>query len=155
MLKIRFQRTGRRNDPAFRIVVAEHTASPRAGRNVAVVGSHHPKTKQTSIDAEAVQHWLSHGAKASGTVHNLLVSQGIIKGEKVNVLPKKTPIVKEEVEEEQDPSDATESESSEADEGAADTSSEEASTPAAEEEKTEEAAPEDDQPSEEAEKTAS
>lgn len=152
MLKIRFQRTGRRNDPAFRIVVAEHTASPRAGRNVAVVGSHHPKTKQTSIDAEAVQHWISHGAQPSGTVHNLLVSKGIIKGDKVNVLPKKTPIVKEKEEVEEAPAaDTAEPESAEA-------PSEEESAPAAEEEsdeKKEEAAPEEAEAPEDAEKTAS
>jgi len=95
MLKIRFQRTGRKNDPAFRIVVTEHTASPKAGTNAAVVGSYHPKTKATSIDADAVKSWLQKGAKASGTVHNLLVSKGVIEGKKVNVLKKKTPIVKE------------------------------------------------------------
>jgi len=94
-LKIRFQRTGRKNDPSFRIVVTEHTSAPQAGSNVAVVGTHHPKTKQTSIDAEAVKLWLSRGAKASGTLHNLLISKGIIDGKKVNVLGKKTPIIKE------------------------------------------------------------
>lgn len=95
MLKIRLQRTGRRNDPSFRIVVIEHTASTKAGTNVALVGSHHPKTKKTIIDAEQVKKWLSHGAKASGTMHNLLISKGVIEGKKVNVLRKKTPIVKE------------------------------------------------------------
>lgn len=95
MLKIRFQRIGRKNDPAFRIVVAEHTASPKAGTNVAVVGSYNPKSKETVIDGEAVKGWLGKGAKASGTVHNLLVSKGIIEGKKVNVLRKKTPIVKD------------------------------------------------------------
>lgn len=103
MLKIRFQRTGRKNDPAYRLVVTEHTASPKAGKHVASVGSYHPKTKQTLIDGEAVKKWLSYGAKASGTVHNLLISQGIIEGKKVNVLSKKAPIVKEEVKEEEKP----------------------------------------------------
>lgn len=100
MLKIRFQRTGRKNDPAYRMVVTEHTASPRAGKHVATVGSYHPKTKETIIDAEAVKKWMGHGAKASGTVHNLLITQGVIEGEKVNVLSKKTPIVKEKEKEE-------------------------------------------------------
>lgn len=99
MLKIRFQRTGRKNDPAYRMVVIEHSASPRAGKNVATVGSYHPKTKETVINADEVKKWLGHGAQASGTVHNLLVSKGIIEGDKVNVLPQKTPIVKEKEEE--------------------------------------------------------
>jgi len=107
MLKIRFQRTGRKNDPAFRIVVTEHTASPRAGTNAAVVGSYHPKTKATAIDADAVKSWLAKGAKASGTVHNLLVSKGVIEGKKVNVLKKKTPIVKEAPAEKSRAKDAT------------------------------------------------
>ncbi len=100
MLKIRFQRTGRKNDPAYKIVVTEHTSAPQAGKNVAVVGSYHPKTKHTVIDAEVVKKWLGHGAQASGTVHNLLVSKGIVEGKKVNVLSKKTPIVQEEKTEE-------------------------------------------------------
>ncbi|PIR85451.1 30S ribosomal protein S16 [Candidatus Kaiserbacteria bacterium CG10_big_fil_rev_8_21_14_0_10_45_20] len=96
MLKIRFQRTGRKNDPAFRVVVTESTNSTKTGNHVDVVGSYHPKTKHTVLNAESIKHWLSKGAQASGTVHNLLVSKGIIEGKKVNVLPKKTPIVKEE-----------------------------------------------------------
>lgn len=95
MLKIRFQRIGRKNDPAYRMVVTEQARGPQAGKNVAVVGTHHPKTKQTAIDADAVKLWLSRGAQASGTVHNLLITKGIITGKKINVLGKKTPIVKE------------------------------------------------------------
>ncbi len=95
MLKIRLQRTGRKNDPSFRVVVTEHTSSPKAGKNVAQVGSYHPKTKETILDAEAIKSWLQKGAQASGTLHNLLITKGIISGKKVNVLGKKTPIVKE------------------------------------------------------------
>ncbi|MBI3573855.1 30S ribosomal protein S16 [Candidatus Kaiserbacteria bacterium] len=85
MLTIRFQRTGRKNDAAFRIVVSEKARHPLAGNPLEVVGSHNPKTKHTVIDAEKVKHWLSKGAKASGTVSNLLVSKGVIEGKKVNV----------------------------------------------------------------------
>ena len=96
MLKIRYQRTGRKNDPAYRIVVTEHTSGPQAGNSIATVGSYHPKTKQTVVDGDAIKSWLAKGAQASGTVHNLLVSQGIIEGIKINVLSKKTYIIKEE-----------------------------------------------------------
>lgn len=85
MLTIRFQRTGRKNDPSFRIVVGEHARHPKSEKHLASLGSYHPKTKASVIDAEAVTHWLSVGARASGTVHNLLVSKGIIDGTKVNV----------------------------------------------------------------------
>lgn len=82
------------------MVVTEQARGPKAGKNVAVVGSHHPKTKQTIIDAEAVKLWLSRGAQASGTMHNLLITKGIITGKKINVLGKKTPIVKDQPKEE-------------------------------------------------------
>jgi len=38
---------------------------------------------------------MSVGAKASDSVHNLLVKEGVVEGSKVNVLPKKSPIAKE------------------------------------------------------------
>lgn len=91
MLKIRFQRTGRKNDPSFRIVVGEHTGHPKKSGQIATVGSHHPKTKVTTLDADAIKYWLGKGAQASGTVHNLLITKGIIEGKKVNVLPSKVP----------------------------------------------------------------
>ena len=96
MLKIRLQRIGRKNDPAFRVVVTEHTAAPKSGKFIERLGSYNPKTKERQLNEERVNYWLSVGAKASGTMHNMLISAGLIKGEKVNVLPKKTPIVKEE-----------------------------------------------------------
>jgi small subunit ribosomal protein S16 len=90
MLKIRLQRTGRTNDPSFRIVVVEHTESTKSGNFIERVGTYNPKTKQKNLIADRIKYWLSVGAKASGTVHNMLVSAGIISGEKVNVLPKKS-----------------------------------------------------------------
>ncbi|OGG44533.1 30S ribosomal protein S16 [Candidatus Kaiserbacteria bacterium RIFCSPHIGHO2_01_FULL_48_10] len=91
MLTIRFQRTGRTNDPAFRIVVSEKTKHPKAGSPLQVVGSYNPKTKHTVIDADSVKHWLSKGAQASGTVNNLLINKGIIEGKKINVRLTKHP----------------------------------------------------------------
>jgi small subunit ribosomal protein S16 len=96
MLTIRFQRTGRKNDPSFRIVVSEKARHPMAGNPLEVVGSHHPKTKHTVIKGDRVKHWISMGAQVSGTVNNLLVTKGIIQGKKVNVLGKKNPPKKEE-----------------------------------------------------------
>ena len=81
------QRTGRINMPSYRIVVVEHTASPRAGSFVEKVGTYDPKSKQRTIDAERVKYWISVGAQPSPTVHNMLISLGILKGKKINVLP--------------------------------------------------------------------
>ena len=87
MLKIRMQRTGRINTPSYRIVVVEHTASPKAGKFVDKVGTYDPKSKQRTLDIERIKHWISVGAQPSATVHNMLVSLGIIDAKKINVLP--------------------------------------------------------------------
>jgi small subunit ribosomal protein S16 len=88
MLKIRMQRVGRINQPAFRIVVVEHTASPKAGKFVDKVGTYNPKSKERTLDEAKIKHWISVGAQPSATVHNMLISVGIIQGKKINVLPK-------------------------------------------------------------------
>ena len=96
MLKIRMQRTGKVNQPSYRIVVTEHTEAPQSGSFVEKLGTYNPKTKEKNLKAERVKYWLSVGAKASGTMHNMLISAGIVEGKKVNVLPKKSPPKKEE-----------------------------------------------------------
>ncbi len=90
------QRTGRINMPSFRIVVTEHTASPKAGRFVDKVGTYNPKTKERTLDEAKVKHWMSVGAKPSATVHNMLVSLGLLKEKKINILPAYKEPVKEE-----------------------------------------------------------
>lgn len=96
MLKIRLQRTGRKHEPTFRLVLTESTNSTKSGRYHEVLGSHDPRREDaTVLKDERIKHWLGNGAKASGTVHNLLISKGIIAGKKVNVLPKKKPLQKE------------------------------------------------------------
>lgn len=88
MLMIRLQRTGRRGDPSFRLVVTEHARSATAGKFVERVGTYNPKSKERSLNAERITYWLSVGAKATPTVHNMLISAGVIKGKKINVLPR-------------------------------------------------------------------
>lgn len=90
MLVIRYQRVGRRNDPAYRIVVTEKRSKPKSG-GVEILGSYHPKTKQTAIKNDRVLYWLSKGAKLSSTVHNLMISNKVISGNKISpVRVKKT-----------------------------------------------------------------
>ena len=91
MLKIRMQRIGRINQPSYRIIVVEHTESPKTGNIVEKVGSYNPKSKQRTIDADRVKYWISKGAQPSPTMHNMLISADIIEGKKKNVLPKKSP----------------------------------------------------------------
>ena len=87
MLKIRMQRTGRINSPSYRIIVAEHTRSPKTGNFVELVGTYDPKTKVRSLDADRIKYWISVGAQPSATMHNMLISAGITTGKKINVLP--------------------------------------------------------------------
>ncbi len=106
MLMIRLQRLGRAHDPSYRLLVTEKTSGPRAGKYVEELGHYDArlpasptggeKGKDLQVKAERVLYWLSVGAKPSGTVHNLLVREGIIKGKKRDVRPSKT-VVKPEV----------------------------------------------------------
>jgi ribosomal protein S16 len=100
MLKIRLQRVGRKHDPQFRIVVTEHTRAAKKGNIVENIGSFNPKLNTRVVDAERAKYWMSVGAQPSDAVHNILVTNKVIKAAKKNVLPKKTPIVKAEPEEE-------------------------------------------------------
>jgi len=95
MLKVRLQRTGKKNDPSFRLVVTESQNGPQSGKFLEVLGSLDIKKGSATLNAERVKHWIANGAQVSDTVHNLLISEKIIEGKKINVLPRKSPIVKE------------------------------------------------------------
>ena len=76
MLVIRMQRVGRRNDPAFRVVLTERRSKPKSGQQE-ILGSHHPKTKETVLKNERISYWISKGAHVSPTVHNLLIAKKV------------------------------------------------------------------------------
>ncbi len=96
MLMIRLQRIGRKNDPSFRLIVTDKRESTKSNRFADIVGTYEPKSGTIAIDAEKVKTWIKNGAQPSPTVHNMLITKGIITGKKINVLPKKTAPVKEE-----------------------------------------------------------
>ena len=85
MLVMRFQRIGRKNDPSFRVVVAEKARSAKAGRFIELVGSYNPRTKAAQLNEERIRYWLSVGVQPSGTVQNLLVSKKIVDRPKIHV----------------------------------------------------------------------
>jgi small subunit ribosomal protein S16 len=95
MLKIRLQRTGRKNDPHFRLIVTESILKPKTSQFAEIVGTYNVKAGIFSAKADRIKHWISVGAQVSDTVHNLLISNKIIEGKKINALPKKRPVVKE------------------------------------------------------------
>jgi len=96
MLKIRLQRTGRKNDPFFRLIVAEQTRKPKTSQFSEILGFYNVKQGIFEAKADRVKHWMSVGAQASPTVHNLLITKKIIEGKKINVLSRKKPIAKKE-----------------------------------------------------------
>ena len=55
---------------------------------------------ERGFDIEKIKLHISKGAQLSNTVHNFLVSKKVITGKKVNALPKRTALKKEEVKEE-------------------------------------------------------
>ena len=95
MLMIRFQRIGRTNDPAFRIVVLEKERAAKAGNIVELLGTYNPRSKALTLNEESVKGWIAKGAQPTDSIWNLLINKGIIEGKKVNALPKKTPQKKE------------------------------------------------------------
>jgi small subunit ribosomal protein S16 len=90
MINIRLQRRGRKNDPSFRVIVVDSKKKPKTGNYLEMVGSYDPRTDRVELKGERIKEWMQQGAQVSGTVHNLLISQKIIEGKKINVLPKKT-----------------------------------------------------------------
>jgi len=85
MLVIRFFRTGKKNQPSFKIVVTDKRESSTTGRSVEEVGFWNPLTKEKVLRQERIKYWLSVGAKPSPTVFNLLVSEKIVEGKKIDV----------------------------------------------------------------------
>lgn len=100
MLMIRFQRAGRTNDPAFRIVLLEKARAAKDGNIVEKLGTYNPRSKALTLDKESVKAWIGKGAQPTDSIRNLLIANGVIEGKKVNVLPKKTPQKKEGAEKE-------------------------------------------------------
>ena len=77
MLAIRMQRKGRAHYPTYRIVVQESQRHPLSGRVVAEVGNYNPATKALTLDKEAVEKYLSHGAQPSSRVAFILKKNGV------------------------------------------------------------------------------
>jgi small subunit ribosomal protein S16 len=94
MLKIRLQRIGRKNDPAFRAVLTDSKNSTKSGKFLEILGTYNPKAGEKNLKIERMKYWISQGAKCSDTMYNFLVHDKVIVGKKINVLPKKHPTKK-------------------------------------------------------------
>ena len=78
-VKIRLQRTGRKKDARYRIVVADARAK-RDGRFIENLGTYDPSTKPAHIEINDARtlYWLLEGAQPTSIVRNILSSQGIM-----------------------------------------------------------------------------
>lgn len=93
MLAIRFNRTGKRNQAHFRVVLQEHTVAP-GKRHIEILGSYDPHKKTTILKKDRILYWISQGAQVSDAVHNTLVREGVIEAKKIaKKMPR--PVVKE------------------------------------------------------------
>lgn len=95
MLSIRLFRVGKKNQPAYKIVVTDKTHGSGKGRFVEEVGFYNPLTKQRNLKGDRVKYWISVGAKASDTVHNMLVTDKVIDAPKINKTKKSKKVVEE------------------------------------------------------------
>ena len=101
MVVIRLTRVGKKNSPAYRVVVAEKRRAVKR-KFIEVIGHYNPikKPKEVVISSERALFWLKAGAQPSDTVRNMMADLEIIpKKDKVNIKyarPKKKKELKEE-----------------------------------------------------------
>jgi len=75
-------RKGKKKFPLYSVIVTEKSRDPW-GKYIEKLGIYNPHTKVSELKADRIIYWINKGAKPSNTVHNLLVTLGIIKAEKV------------------------------------------------------------------------
>jgi len=82
MVRIRLRRTGARNTPAFRVVVADQR-SPRDGDFIETIGHYLPARQPAvvEIQEDRARYWVAQGAQPSETVASLLRQKGILNKE--------------------------------------------------------------------------
>jgi small subunit ribosomal protein S16 len=97
MLMIRLQRTGRKHEPTFRVVLTDSNNGPKSGKYKETLGWYDSRRKNTKdqFDVEKIKYWIAKGARLSLTMHNFLINEKVIEGKKKNALPKKSPMKSE------------------------------------------------------------
>lgn len=83
MLVIRLQRLGKKKKPSYRLVVSEKTRDTQA-KSLELLGHYSPTQdpKLLDVKADRIKHFIGLGAQCSPTVHNILVKEGVIEGDK-------------------------------------------------------------------------
>ena len=78
MVRIRLRRVGKRNQPSYRVVVAD-ARSPRDGRFIETIGHYNPRTDPPTvvIRQERALYWLLQGAQPTDAVDRMLRNLGV------------------------------------------------------------------------------
>jgi small subunit ribosomal protein S16 len=71
MVKIRLKRTGKKNAPCYRVVVAD-SRSPRDGKIIETVGLYDPCNSNESLKMDRIDYWLSNGAQPTETAADII-----------------------------------------------------------------------------------
>ncbi|HHP51091.1 MAG TPA: 30S ribosomal protein S16 [Moorella mulderi] len=76
--KIRLKRMGAKNNPFYRVVIAD-SRSPRNGKVIEEIGYYNPvkQPAEIQVDEERALYWLKTGAQPSETVRALLKKTGV------------------------------------------------------------------------------
>ncbi|MFA7244084.1 MAG: 30S ribosomal protein S16 [Patescibacteria group bacterium] len=86
MVVIRLTRVGKKNSPAYRVVVADRRRAVKR-KFIEVIGHYNPilQPKEIVIDKDRALFWMEKGAIPSDTVRNLMADLGILKkSDKIN-----------------------------------------------------------------------
>lgn len=76
---------GRKHEPSFRLVLTDSKNSTKSGRLTEVLGNYDPRKSIEAFKADRIKHWVAEGAGLTGTVNNILIKKGIIRGQKTHV----------------------------------------------------------------------
>lgn len=83
MLHIRLRRVGKAKQPNYRLIICEKSKDPW-GDNLEILGTYNPLVQPSAVNfkVDRIKEWIAKGAQCSDTVWNILVDQGVVKGEK-------------------------------------------------------------------------
>lgn len=93
---MRLQRVGRKHEPTFRLVLTDSKNSTKSGRFQEVLGAYDPRRAIDSFNSERIKQLVAQGVGLTGSVNNLLLKHGIIRGKKNHVGANFVPPVVEE-----------------------------------------------------------
>ena len=76
---------GKKKQPTYRVIVTEKTRDPW-GKAKEILGHYNPRTNPSTIELneDRIKYWLSVGAQPTATMKNLLINEGLMKGDKAS-----------------------------------------------------------------------